>query len=60
MLVKVKYFSQSKCDAEDSGYHLINIGLQVVKVGGKVGSLAPAESIPFCTGRKIPISFLCS
>lgn len=31
VLVQVKYFSQSKCDAEDSGCHLINNGLRVVK-----------------------------
>lgn len=31
VLVKEKYLSQSRCDAEDSGCHLINNGLQVVK-----------------------------
>lgn len=37
VLIKEKYFSQSKCDAEDSGCHLINNGLQVVKGEKKRG-----------------------
>lgn len=56
VLIKEKYFSQSKCDAEDSGCHLINNGLQVVKGEKKEASLAHAGSIPFCAERKIAIS----
>lgn len=58
MLVKEKYLSQRKYDAEDLGCHLINNGLQVVKKKKKEeASLAHTESIPFCAGRKITIYF---